>query len=152
MATVLRPFSKQEDLTKARAASEVASVFIPFRHEDYLQPNYSDGVTDRCFFLKSKTDGQIYPWNDQMAQDGNVRFFPHFDLELLNDEQFAGEVALWRKQGILPAGYTGTTEAPAQSTKIPMVAGPKDKVAVAKQSGANRSVPKADNSLAALAA
>lgn len=148
MATILKPFSKTEDLAKQRAASEVASVFIPFKHSDYLDKQYSEGKTEYCFFLRSKIDGQIYPWNDQMAQDGNVRFFPHFDLELLNDEQFAGEVALWRKQGILPADYGGVAETP----KIPVVAGPKDKVAVASQSGAKRSVPQADNSLAALAA
>lgn len=148
MATILKPFSKTEDLAKQRAASEVASVFIPFKHSDYLDRQYSDGKTEFCFFLKSKTDGQIYPWNEQMAQDGNVRFFPHFDLELLNDEQFAGEVALWRKQGILPAGYGGV----AETSKIPVAAGPQDKVTVAKQSGTGRSLPKADNSLAVLAA
>jgi hypothetical protein len=129
---ILKPFSKVEDVSKQRAASEANPIEIPFTHPVYLSDEYSKGVTDKCFFLKAKADGKVYPYNSHMAENGNLYFMPHFDLDLLNDPQYAGEVAAWRFQGILPKGYGELPKAAAPAkAKLPA---------------------KTDNSLAALTA
>lgn len=102
---ILKPFSKQQDVSKQRAASEAAPIEIPFQHPDYLGETYSKGTTDKCFFLKAKATGEIFPYNQSMAESGNVHYLPYFDLDLLNDPANAGTVAVWRKQGVLPKGY-----------------------------------------------
>lgn len=111
---VLKPFSKTQDESKRRAASEVQPVDIPFQHPDYLSAEYSNGVTDRCFFLIDKVNKIVYPYNSVMAESGNVMYMPHFDLEELNNPENESVVAIWRNQGILPAGYGG---APAKVVK-----------------------------------
>jgi hypothetical protein len=115
---VLKPFSKTQDESKRRAASEVQPVDIPFQHPDYLSAEYSNGVTDRCFFLIDKVNKTVYPYNSSMAESGNVMYMPHFDLEELNNPEHAGSVAIWRLQGILPAGYGGTPAKPAPVAKV----------------------------------
>lgn len=102
---ILKPFSKVEDVSKQRAASEAAPIEIPFQHPDYLGANYSGGKTDKCFFLKAKASGDIYPYNQVMAESGNVHYLPHFDLSLLDTPEMAGTVEVWRTQGVLPPGY-----------------------------------------------
>lgn len=105
----LKPFAKEADVKSQQAASEVQPVEIPFEHSAYLGEEYSKGITNRCFFLKSKITGEIVPWNSFNAEFGNIYWLPHFDLDLLNAPDFASTVEVWRKQGVLPAGYGGTT-------------------------------------------
>jgi hypothetical protein len=116
---ILKPFSKVEDVSKQRAASEANPIEIPFKHPVYLSDEYSKGVTEYCFFLKDKTSGKVYPYNENMASFGNVMYMPMMDLELLNSPEFAGEVAAWRFQGILPKGYGELPKAAAPAKAKP---------------------------------
>jgi hypothetical protein len=115
---VLKPFSKVQDEAKLRAASEVQPVDIPFRHPDFLGQEYSNGVTDYCFFLRSKTTDEVFPWNEHMASMGNIFYMPHFDLDLLNDPDYEKIVVLWARQGILPKGYGPKVEVPAPKKAV----------------------------------
>jgi len=97
---ILKPFAKQEDVTRQRAAAEATPISIPFQSSTHLE--LSGGVTDICYFLQSKATKEIFPWNPVMAEYGNVHFLPIYDLELLKRPEFAGEVAVWKVQGVLP--------------------------------------------------
>jgi hypothetical protein len=68
------------------AAREATSVTIPFVDETHLEN--SGGVTDKCFFLKNKITGEIFPWNDAMASDGRSFYLPHYDIKLLDTEEY----------------------------------------------------------------
>ncbi len=97
---ILKPFAKQEDATRQRAAAEATPISIPFKSPTHLE--LSGGVTDTCYFLQSKATKEIFPWNAVMAEYGNVHFLPLYDMELLNRPEFAGELAVWKAQGVLP--------------------------------------------------
>lgn len=125
----LKPFSKTQDEAKIRAASEVEPVFIPFKHAEFLSSEYSKGETEYCFFLMSKTTKEVYPWNQHMAESGNVHYLPCFELDYLNNPEFASTVGLWARQGILPKGYGPEIEnikdtkfVPKKKTLAPQVA------------------------------
>jgi hypothetical protein len=115
----LKPFSKTQDEAKIRAASEVEPIYLPFQHKDYLSSEYSNGVTEYCFFLRSKATGEVYPWNQHMAESGNVHLLPEFNLDYLNNPEFEGITALWARQGILPKGYGPKAEAPKATKFVP---------------------------------
>jgi hypothetical protein len=111
---ILKPFSKVEDISKQREASEASPIDIPFQHPDYLLPQYSNGKTDRCFFLRAKKTNEIFPWNSSMAEFGNIFYMPHFDMELLRSPDFESSVRVWMTQGVLPADFLGNPKAVAK--------------------------------------
>lgn len=109
MSTILKPFAKQEDVQRQRAAAEATPITIPFQSPSHLE--LSGGKSDRCFFLKSKVTGEIFPWNPVMAESGNVHFMPVYDSDLLLKPDFAGEVRVWLAQGAIPPDVRPAVEA-----------------------------------------
>ena len=101
MSMILKPFAKQEDVQRQRAAAEATPITIPFQSPSHL--HLSGGKSDRCFFLKSKVTGEVFPWNAVMAESGNVHFMPVYDDELLMRPEYSGEVKVWLTQNAIPA-------------------------------------------------
>jgi len=128
MSTILKPFAKQEDVQRQRAAAEATPITIPFQSPSHL--DLSGGKSDRCFFLKSKATGEVFPWNSVMAESGNVHFMPVYDDELLLKPDYVGEVKVWLAQNAIPAdmkaavmaahGLGGAQAKPAQKKAAPV--------------------------------
>lgn len=79
--------SKRNRSVQPNAAIESTSVTIPFSDETHL--DNSGGVTDKCFFLKNKITGEIFPYNDAMASDGRSFYLPYYDIRLLNSPEYS---------------------------------------------------------------
>ena len=70
------------------AAIEATSTYIPFQDEAHLDNN--GGMSDKCFFLKDKTSGEIFEWNEAMARDGRSFYLPEYDTRLLSRPEYKG--------------------------------------------------------------
>lgn len=88
MATIdFRAFREAPKPVISNAALESTPQYIPFESEAHLE--FSGGVTDKCFFLRNKVTGEVRPWNEADAWNGQVFWYPEYNLKLLDDPDFA---------------------------------------------------------------